>query len=362
MPPFRTRSRRLAGAAAAAFLALTGPAATRAQTGAPPSAPAAVQAGLDALVRETGTPGATLLVYRDGRLLYRADAGEIETDAQLPVASASKWMTAVLLLMLVDDGLLALDEPIGRRLPEYTGAAGEITLRQLLSYTAGQGGLPDLIDVRLSPDLSLREAARRIADEPLRDPPGTVFRYGGPSFQVAGALAEQVTGTAWAELFEQRIARPLGLTHTSWGALTRDGVRSGVSNPNLQAGVTTTAEDYGRFLTLIAGDGVVNGRRLLSSESVSVLATASTLGIPMAYTPPGVRGVPIQYALGSWCEIHDASGRCSTVSSPGAYGAYPWIDRDTGVYGIFFLQSRLPRVVAHIRQTREAVREAARLP
>lgn len=186
-----------------------------------------------------------------------------------------------------------------------------------------------------------------------------VFRYGGPSFQVAGALAEQVTGTTWAELFDQRIAHPLGLRHTTWGALTLAGIRAGVSNPNLQAGVTTTAEDYGRFLSLIAGEGVVEGRRLLSAASIEALTSASTLTTPMAFTPPGVRGVPIQYALGSWCESHDTAGRCSTVSGPGAYGAYPWVDRDTGLYGIFFLQSRLPSVVGHIRQTRDAVRNAA---
>ncbi|ASD26239.1 serine hydrolase domain-containing protein [Brevundimonas diminuta] len=321
--------------------------------------PVEVQAGLDTLVHAGAAPGVILLVYRDERLLYRARAGDIDSDRPLPVASASKWMAAALLMMLVDDGLLSLDGPISEHLPELAGGADDITLRQLLSYTAGQGGLTEFADLRLSPDISLREAARQIAAQPRRDAPGSVFRYGGPSFQIAGALAETVTGRSWGDLFDERLARPLGLRQTTWGAVTRAGVRPGVPNPNLQAGLVTTADDYGRFLGLIANDGVMQGRRLLSSGAIAALTSAATLDTRMAFTPPGLGETPVQYALGAWCEAHDADGRCTTLSSPGARGAYPWIDRDTGLYGVFLMTSRLPRVQPHIQRTRDAVRACA---
>lgn len=335
----------------------SGPATAQADLAAP--APhASVQLELQRMVTETAAPGVILLVGRNGRLIHQARAGRIDPEAPLPVASASKWMAATLILMLVDDGLLDLDEPIGRRLPEYQGAAGEITLRQLLSYTAGQGSLLEFADVRLPADISLRDAAAELALRPLRDPPGQTFRYGGPSFQVAGALAEQATGMSWTELFETRLAQPLGLRDSTWTALGRGQSRSEVRNPNLQAGLVTTAADYMRFLALIAGEGVLDGRRLLSTEAVTELLSAQTLGIPMAFKPPGVGSAPVQYALGSWCEAHDAAGRCSVLSSPGMYGTYPWVDRQSGLYGIVFLKDRLPSVVQHIHRIRELIRQA----
>jgi len=155
---------------------------------------------------DRGAPGVSLLVYREGTLLYRLDRGDLAPDARLPVASASKWMTAALVMTVVDEGLLSLDEPIGRRLPEFQGPSGEITLRQLLSYTAGQGGLLGMSDLLQDSRLTLSESAARIARRSQVDPPGAVFRYGGPSHQVAGALVEQATGRRWADLFAERIS------------------------------------------------------------------------------------------------------------------------------------------------------------
>jgi CubicO group peptidase (beta-lactamase class C family) len=317
----------------------------------------ALQLELDLLVAESAAPGVLLLVGRGGRIIHQASAGRIDPDAPLAVASASKWMAATLILMLVDEGLLDLDEPIGRRLPEYQGPAGEITLRQLLSYTAGQGSLLDLADVRLAPDITLRQAAGELALRPLQDPPGETFRYGGPSFQVAGALAEQATGQGWHELFRTRLAEPLGLSHSAWHAFGRGPLDPGVRNPNLQAGLITTAGDYMRFLALLSGEGVVNGRRLLSGSAIEALTYAHTTGLAMGFTPPGVGSSRIEYALGSWCEVHDSAGRCDVLSSPGMFGTYPWIDRETGLYGIFFLRDRLPLVVDHIRRARQLVRK-----
>ena len=203
-----------------------------------------------------GVSGVTAIVMRDGKLLYRMDVGKIGPDTQYPVASASKWMTAALVMKVVDDGKLSLDEPISQYLPEFQGEAGQVTLRQLLAQTSGQGSLKSLVDIRQDARLTLAQSAAEIAKRPLEDPPGKVFKYGGPGFQVAGAMVEAVTGRRWADLFDESIARPLGMTHTYWEHLPNRGVSpADTLNPLLQGGVVTTADDYLRFLTMLAQRG-----------------------------------------------------------------------------------------------------------
>ena len=316
--------------------------------------PVQVRTELETIVRG-GVPGVTAIAMRNGRELFRLDVGDIGPDTQYPVASASKWMAAALVMTVVDEGKLALDESISNVLPGFRGAAGRITLRQLLSQTSGVGSLKSRVDARQDPRITLAQSAAEIAQRPLEDPPGRVFKYGGPGFQVAGALVEEVTGERWAELFEERIAKPLGMTRTYWAHLPGNGISPAhTRNPLLQGGVVTTADDYMRFLTMVAQRGVFNGYRILSEESVETMETAQTLGIRMAYLPPGATP-GMEYALGNWCERWSADGRCSLVSSPGALGTYPWIDRKSGVYGIFFLRDRYSRVAERLGRARSAI-------
>lgn len=316
--------------------------------------PAVVRAELERIVG-MGVTGVTAIVMRDGRQMYRIDVGDIGPATRYPVASASKWLTAALVMTVVDEGKLTLDGPIGNILPEFRGPAGQITVRELLAQTAGTGSLQSRFDIRQDPRMTLAQSAAEIAARPLEDPPGQVFRYGGPGFQVAGALVEAVTGKRWAELFAERLARPLGMTQTSWEHLPNHGVTPAETlNPLLQGGAVTTADDYLRFLTMLAQGGSFAGRRILSPAAVEALETVQTLGKPLAYLPRGVRP-GMQYALGNWCEQWDPAGRCTLVSSPGAFGTYPWIDRQSGLYGIFFLRDRLPRVVDALLNARAAI-------
>jgi CubicO group peptidase (beta-lactamase class C family) len=313
--------------------------------GATVSPPPALLEQIKRITGEDGAPGVTVMVFLRGQLLYRVDQGAIGRDSELPVASASKWVAAALVMSVVDEGKLSLDEPIGKHLPEFTGESGTITLRQILSFTSGQGSLRGLVDVRQDPRISLAESARQIAATPLKDKPGAVFKYGSPAMQVAGALAEQATGETWSHLFDERIARPLGMTHTRWANPVWPNVPSSeIHNPNLQGGLITTADDYGKFLTMLAMDGVFQGRRILSAKAVATMETAQTIGLPKDFEPREVAGAGLEYGLGNWCASVEPGGQCRLVASPGALGTYPWIDRKTGLYGIFFMQRRLPLV------------------
>jgi CubicO group peptidase (beta-lactamase class C family) len=181
------------------------------------------------------------------------------------------------------------------------------------------------------------------------------FKYGGPSFQVAGAMVEAVTQRKWSDLFAERLATPLGMTHTYWTHLPDHGVPvAAVTNPLLQGGAVTTAEDYMRFLTMIDQHGLYQGKRILSEKAVDEMETAQTIGKPMAYVPPGVGG-GVQYALGNWCEEWIAGGQCTLVSSPGAFGTLPWVDRKSDVYGIFFLKDRSQQILPHLLMARRLV-------
>lgn len=325
-------------------------------SGDPARVPADVRAALADAVKK-GAKGVTAIVMRDGKELFRLDVGKIDPDAQYPVASASKWMTAALVMTVVDEGKLSLDEPLSKHLPEFQGEKGRTTLRQLLAQTSGEGSLKGRVDIRQDPRLTLAESAAEVARLPLEDPPGAVFKYGGPGFQVAGALVEKVTGSRWADLFRARISGPLGMDRTFWVHQPDRGVPPGeTTNPLLQGGVTTTARDYMRFLSMLAQGGVYAGHRVLSSRAVQTMEMAQTLGLPKGYLPPGIRpDADPQYALGNWCEAWSPGGQGLLVSSPGAFGTYPWIDRRSGLYGIFFTKHRLPKVMDAFLKAREAI-------
>lgn len=323
------------------------------------STPPALAKPLAQIVESGLAPGAAALVLRDGEVLYRTQIGDIDLGLPVPVASASKWVATAVVMSLVDEGRLHLDQPIGLRMPTTNPAAGAITLRQILSFTSGQGSLKSHVDLSQPADITLSQSAQDILSMPLDDPPGQVFRYGSGAFQVAGALAEQVTGQSWHELFDERLARPLGMTSSRWVHPFHSRADAHVSNPNLQAGLVTTMADYARFLTMMANGGVIDGRRVLSLDAVEAMETLQTSEAEMAFVPPGVQTTIAGYALGNWCEQVNQVGRCLLVSSPGALGFWPWIDRDSGLYGIFIAPSQFALVAGQLSLAREVVRQVA---
>jgi CubicO group peptidase (beta-lactamase class C family) len=352
--------KRLGLAAAAAVLVACGAAwaATPPRDAPPPGLRPLLE---NALAHASNAKGLTVIVMRGGRRLYRMDIGDIAPDQQFPIASASKWLTGALVMSVVDEGKLSLDAPISTVLPEFNGEAARITLRELLSQTAGMGSLKAGFDIRQPATITLAQSAAQIAARPLEDPPGRIFNYGGPHFQVAGAMVEAVTGKRWADLFNERIAGPLGMTHTSWLHLPRQTETPAQTlNPLLQGGVVTTAEDYMRFLTMLAGEGEYQGRRVLSRQAVDAMETNQTLGVTMGYVPPGATVRAAQYALANWCDAWDKTKRCTRVSSPGAFGTTPWIDRDSGLYGIFFIMTRNPDVAEPFAKAEAMIIEANR--
>ncbi len=157
---------------------------------------------LDDRVAELGLAGAGLVVEPvegEGHLHL---VGTVGLDTPVALAESSMWTTAAVLLTLVDEGRLALDEPIGPHLPWLTGPSATITLRQLLSHTSG---LPPSVDCA-EPTPDACDAA--IGRAPLVAPPGEGFAVTDLDAHVAARLAEAVAGETWAQLFADADRRP----------------------------------------------------------------------------------------------------------------------------------------------------------
>lgn len=304
--------------------------------------PAAVKAADTMLSKDSG--GFSVGTGVRGEVKSLVNFGGIQPDTQYPIASASKFLAAATVMAVVDDGKLQLDAPISTWLPKLPQAAGKLTLRQLLSQTSGLAGVKgEYYDLAQDHRITLEQSAMDVTQRPLVSVPGEVFAYGSPGFQLAGAVVEAATGQRWAEVFQEKIAVPLGMTRTYWTHLRLDSATelpvAETLNPVLQGGAVSTAADYLRFLSMIAQEGMYEGKRVLSRNSVDELLKDQ---IPRAFMTSAPEN-PIKgghYSLGNWCESWDGTDACLRNSSIGAFGAYPWVERKTGRFGIVFVYQR----------------------
>jgi CubicO group peptidase (beta-lactamase class C family) len=313
----------------------------------------AADALLDAAVPRIG--GSVLLVMKDGRLVHRRAFGGFNVDTRVPIASASKWLSAAAILALVDRGALGLDDKARKYIPALIGDKAAITVRQLLSHTSG---LPEEARCLNTRTTTLEACVNEIAAAPLLSAPGVRFRYGGPSMQVAGRIAEVAGRQPWHELFRDLIADPVGLAHTTFEGLVD------TANPRIAGGAFSTADDYAAFLEMIRNGGMAGARRVLSEESIEAMQRDQTNGVPLSATPYSAfagldPALPLtRYGLGVWLDRIDArTGRGVELSAQGAFGFSPWIDRDRRVAGVLVVRSGLTRVMPVYLQLRQILRE-----
>lgn len=308
------------------------------------------------LQQAAGPTGAVIIVFEpDGSIMYQASTGELTVSEPIYVASASKWVAAALLMKLVDEGMLDLDAPASRYAAYLAGAKAGITLRQMFSHTSGMNSGHA---VEAAPTDSLQSFARELAELPLDSDPGTTLSYGGVSMQIAGAIMEEAAGQSFQRLFLERLAAPLGMKDTYFchPLNCNAGRPEDVTNPLIGGGLKISAADYGKFLQMIASGGEYNGRRLLSGEAIAELSKVVTAGLNRGALP-GVSRPDWEYALGQWC--YDGEGKnCRVMQSVGAFGAYPWIDKERGIFGIFMTESLIPNVYDDIVSIRTIIEVA----
>jgi CubicO group peptidase (beta-lactamase class C family)/pimeloyl-ACP methyl ester carboxylesterase len=314
--------------------------------------------------------GMGLIVGRGDAVLHETYVGEAGPQSVVHVASVGKWTAAATLAAVVVEGKLSWSDPARKFIPELTDSKGDATLRQLLSHTAGY---PDYQpEGRRRDDYpSLAEAVAHIVDLPADAPPGTKFQYGGLAMQVAGRMAELATGATFDELFQSRVARPLGMTKSGFTPVSRE---PGFS-PMLGGSLFTTTRDYAAFLKMIAARGVYGKTRILTAAVIEELEhdqVRSAALKPLEYVDCArAEARHDVYGLGQWREEVDSEARATLLSSPGWAGAYAWCDRRFDLWGVVLAKANLERAKADGYNTflgstvyaplaRAAVRDAAR--
>jgi CubicO group peptidase (beta-lactamase class C family) len=185
----------------------------------------AVAARVDSLVaayqRETGAPGVSVAVIRGGRdtLAFggygvaNVENGVPATAATVyPIASLTKQFTAAAVMQLVEEKRIALDDPIGRYLPDLPAGWRGIRIRQLLNHTSGIPDSPVLTREELMPDSVVALAGKK----PMQFPPGTRWSYSNVGYLVLGLLVEKVSEERYTDYLDRRILRPNGLKATRY--------------------------------------------------------------------------------------------------------------------------------------------------
>lgn len=278
--------------------------------------------------------GFEIAVVQNGELLYAKSFGPWRRDQQALIASATKWLSGAVILSLVDEGALRLDDPASKYLPYLNGEKASITIRQLMSHTAGFPGEFPLADPCLEdPTGTLDDCARALARVPLKAPPGTAFIYSGAGMQIAGRVAEAASGKDWQTLFRERIAQPLGMTATDYE------YRGPTRNPRISGGARSCLSDYMRFLTMIRQRGLFEGRRVLSTRAIDEMLRDQTRGVPIVESPfERVEG-NFRYGIGNWVENPDWRGRAEANNSIGVAGWTPLLDESRNLQVVVAMQN-----------------------
>jgi D-alanyl-D-alanine carboxypeptidase len=217
--------------AAALFLSAA-PAAAQHQAAPRPQAFAghAVHA-VDSLLAATypaGTPGAVVLIAQDGAVLLRKAYGTADSATTVPlepghvfrIGAMTRQFMAVAVLLLAEDGALAIDEPVARYIAGWPEHAAGVTIEHVLTHTSGvlPGDSPSAGD-EPRPELPLPELLAQMRAHGPYAEPGAEWRHSTAANVVLGAIIEQVSGAAWQGFLLARLFAPLGMGHTRFAAL-----------------------------------------------------------------------------------------------------------------------------------------------
>jgi serine-type D-Ala-D-Ala carboxypeptidase/endopeptidase len=312
--------------------------------------PAAAMPEVDALLAGAlpKDGGGVVRVAQPSRVLFLKAYGGYRVEDALPLAAGTQLLSVVVLLHLVDAKRLSLDAPISAVLPDWPEDKKAITLRMLLAHTSG---LPPSADCLEDRNTTLDACARQISVLPLRKEPGTAVLYGGTGLQVAGRMAEVVSGSSWAEVFRATLTAPLGLRATGFGR---------TANPRVAGGAQSTAGEYGRVLDLLLQGGELAGVRVLAQSTVEAMFQDQSGGAPLVQSPyallPGREAS--RPGLGLWLDRTDGHGHGVEALCQGTFGFTAWMDRERQLGGVLLVRSDLRRIAPLEQQLRADFRKA----
>jgi CubicO group peptidase (beta-lactamase class C family) len=319
-------------------------------------------------------PGAIVLIQQHGHPVYYEKFGVRDVATRLPMTdhtifrlySMSKPVTSVAAMMLVDDGKLALADPVSKYIPSFAdvkvGVENEplkrpITIQDLLLHTSGitYGFYGDSAVHKLYANADLFEGdfdnaefAERLARLPLAEQPGTLWDY-GHSTDILGRVIEVASGQSLFAFEKQRLLGPLGMNDTAFD-VTGEAKRALIAEPMPNdrfvgpvagvrdlmtqrrwesggAGMVGTMGDYARFAQMLLNRGTLDGKRYLKSETVALMTTdhigpEAKIARDYFYFPGANSGFGLGFAVRT----------AEPADEPWPIGEYRW----DGVAGTFF--------------------------
>jgi CubicO group peptidase (beta-lactamase class C family) len=348
--------------------------------------------------------GGTVIAARDGQIIYQKSFGYSNADTKTPsknddifrIASQTKAITSVAVMMLMEEGKLLPDDPVSKYIPAFAKpqvldkfnaadstyttipAKSEITIRQLLSHTSGlsyaQIGSREAnaiyykndvtAGIGVAPGRILETDMLKVAKLPLMHHPGERFTY-GLNTDVLGYLVEVVSGKTLDQFFREKIFEPLGMKDT-WFYLPADKhnrlvalhvedslkrVKAETKSINRNgtwiadypktkgtyfsggAGLSSTAYDYAIFLEMLRNGGIYNGKRIISQNSVDMMTQNQIGNID--------RGPNEKFGLGFGIITESGSGKLGlstgSYSWGGAFSSTYWVDPKERIIGQVFL-------------------------
>ena len=309
-----------------------------------------VDLAMQELTSGYGLDGSSIRLARDGKVQMQNFYGTYSVGTRVPIASASKWLSALVIARLVEKGQLQWQDTIGEWMPTAPSDKHGITLTQLFSHTSGLQG-NETTNCLSNRFISLDNCANQILNLPLESVPGSSFSYGGNSMQVAGRIAEIASGKNWNQLFYDELVIPLGLVGTDFATTSTQNGYVWVANPRIAGGVRSTQGDYGRVLDMLLAGGMTGTESFLSADTIAYMAYNQAAGKIVISTPsPETFG----YGIGQWVEAVDSQGTTTRVSSPGAFGATPWVDWNSGSNGFILVQDTRVRIEAGLYKVQDA--------
>ncbi|MGB1815429.1 MAG: serine hydrolase domain-containing protein [Rubripirellula sp.] len=316
-----------------------------------------------ALIRETVAekeiPGAVILIAREGKIILHHAFGHrdlqctlpMQTDSLFRMASNSKAITAAGIMLLVEDGKLDLDKPVGTYLHAFRNERWRaITLRHLLTHTSGIRIKPLFLTPLIqrsathphAPDLRL-EVDRFAAIAPL-EPAGKTYSYNNACYNTLAAVIEEVTGS-YKQHLRDRIYKPMGMLDScnhesdanhdrmstvlrrqrdgSWSKGWQPGDAPDWPFPRGSGGMISSSRDYALFCQMLLNQGQHGNQQILSSDSVREMTNPQGHHCEAA----------INYGLG-W-KVSEAGG---TFSHTGSDGTFVWVDPHRNLIGMVLTQ------------------------
>jgi len=346
-----------------------------------------VSAAMQATVDSHEIAGAVTLVATRDRILHLGTTGLADIAAKRPmqpdavfwIASMTKPVTSVAILMLQDDGKLSVDDPVSKYLPEFaalktpSGKPANITIAQLLSHTSGLASPRKTAASRSAK--TLRELAAIYLSDPMQFEPGSGWAYTTSGFVVLGLIVETVAAQPFDAFLQNRLFDPLGMKDTTFypsdeqrlriargyrvnpatGEFTvQQGLaangpipRRGESVPLGDGGLFSTAGDYARFCQMLLGGGTFEGRSYLSPGALRALTTVCTGDLPTGYSKRKLNHI-LGWGLGAAVVRSQGDGVSAWLSPgsfghPGAWGTAAWIDPVKGaIYVMMVQRSNMP--------------------